>query len=155
MLKCSKMVHFLSQLMSLSQQIKLEVRFFKIFQIPKATVTLILKKKNIWFEFGRFDVWKVLILRFYLWLLEFVLVSILFFAILFFKATPISGNDLMPQKRLSYHKLCQQTGKKLKFLSCWEHKSVLRSSNWRNKPKTILFLSQFSAHFFLETGGAL
>ena len=30
-----------------------------------------------------------------------------FFTILFSKATPISRNYLMPQKRLSYHKLCQ------------------------------------------------
>ena len=34
-----------------------------------------------------------------------------FFAILLSKAPPISRNDLMPQKRLSYHKSCQQTSK--------------------------------------------
>ena len=34
-----------------------------------------------------------------------------FFIILFSKAPPISRNDFMPQKRQSYHKLCQQTGK--------------------------------------------
>ena len=44
-----------------------------------------------------------------------------FFTILFSKATPISRNDLMPQKRLSYHKLCQQTGRKSKILSCCEY----------------------------------
>ena len=41
-----------------------------------------------------------------------------FFTVLLSKAPPISRNDLMPQKRLSYHKLCQQTGIKFKLLSC-------------------------------------
>ena len=41
-----------------------------------------------------------------------------FSTILLSKAPPISRNDLMPQKRLPFHKLCQQISKKLKFFSC-------------------------------------
>ena len=81
-------------------------------------------------------------------ILEFVLVLILFLLSYYLKLLQFLGMIWCLKKDCHTINYVNKLAKKMKFLSCWEYKSVLRSSNWRNKPKNHSISQSVLSSFF-------